>query len=444
MDTLLGVKKIPTDDQIRNVLDKVEYHNFNEAFFFGLKLIKDSDCLKKFYVLGKQIVVVALDGTITHSSNSIHCPNCFIKEHGNGVIEYIHNTLGDSIVSPNLNNVIPLPPEHSTKDDTEIKQDCEQKAILRWFENNLAQLNEVLVDEEIIFLADDLHSNFTIVHLLEAKNCHYILNCKEGNHKTIYEFVNCVKLNTYTCYKNVPGCIEMKEHIYSWIEGLPINDENFNCKVNYFKLTIRNAVQSREEIKDLDEQENNSKKKKKRKKKYRVVYKDLTFSFITNLPCNKENIEELVEVGRARWKIENNNFNVLKNNGYEIKHNYGHGKQYLCNTLKTLNMLAFQHHCILSIVDKCWQKVILKYKSRKKIFSVINIYLQVTIYHSFNDLYVALCGQRPPPSDQEEIERLKTENDFLKVQYEGLKKQVEACKKVYSQIIRNKYIISIY
>jgi hypothetical protein len=33
--------------------------------------------------------------------------------------------------------------------------------------------------------------------------------------------------------------------------------------------------------------------------------------------------------GRARWKIENETFNTLKNQGYQFEHNFGHGKQNL-------------------------------------------------------------------------------------------------------------------
>ena len=45
--------------------------------------------------------------------------------------------------------------------------------------------------------------------------------------------------------------------------------------------------------------------------------------------------------GRARWKIENETFNTLKNLGYNFEHNYGHGKKYLSTVFGLLMMLAF-------------------------------------------------------------------------------------------------------
>ena len=45
--------------------------------------------------------------------------------------------------------------------------------------------------------------------------------------------------------------------------------------------------------------------------------------------------------GRARWKIENETFNTLKNQGYHFEHNYGHGEQHLSVVFAMLMMLAF-------------------------------------------------------------------------------------------------------
>jgi hypothetical protein len=38
-------------------------------------------------------------------------------------------------------------------------------------------------------------------------------------------------------------------------------------------------------------------------------------------------VEPVMRGGRARWKIENETFNTLKNQGYNFEHNYGHGKK---------------------------------------------------------------------------------------------------------------------
>jgi len=42
-----------------------------------------------------------------------------------------------------------------------------------------------------------------------------------------------------------------------------------------------------------------------------------------------KNAYQIMRGGRARWKIENETFNTLKNQGYNFEHNYGLGKKNL-------------------------------------------------------------------------------------------------------------------
>ena len=48
-----------------------------------------------------------------------------------------------------------------------------------------------------------------------------------------------------------------------------------------------------------------------------------------------------MRAGRARWKIENETFNTLKNQGYHFEHNFGHGYINLTDVLAVLMLLAF-------------------------------------------------------------------------------------------------------
>ena len=76
-----------------------------------------------------------------------------------------------------------------------------------------------------------------------------------------------------------------------------------------------------------------------------------TNSFATNYPLSKGNVAEVVRSGRARWKTENENYNTLKNRGYHLEHNFGHGKQYLSAILASLNLLAFLLHTVLWLTE---------------------------------------------------------------------------------------------
>jgi hypothetical protein len=234
---------------------------------------------------------------------------------------------------------------------------------------------------------------------LEEKEVKYIINCKETSHKTLYEFVNNLENKTYEYYDNVNGFKEPKKHTINWLNNLPLAEQIDSARVNWFSLAIEGVRKSKEEVKNEND-ENAIKGKKKVKKQFISVYKDLNFSFVTNFTIDESNTIELTKIGRSRWKIENNNFNVLKNHGYHLEHNFGHGNKYLANTLASLNILSFLFHVVLGLIDTNWQLAFSKYRSRVKFFCALNIVLQLYIFQSFTQLFEYLSNgeSRAPPS----------------------------------------------
>jgi len=96
-------------------------------------------------------------------------------------------------------------------------------------------------------------------------------------------------------------------------------------------------------------------------------------------------------------KIENETFNVLKTDGYNLEHNFGHGKQNLAALLVTLNLLAFAFHTVCDQTQPLWQLARSKTSSRVQFFSrlaTITIYL---IFPSWDDLLQTLAFTKPPP-----------------------------------------------
>jgi hypothetical protein len=73
-----------------------------------------------------------------------------------------------------------------------------------------------------------------------------------------------------------------------------------------------------------------------------------------------------LRAARARWNIEHETFNTLKNQGYQFEHNYGHGQDQLCTVLAYLMMLAFavdqirQYAC--QYFRALWQDLVTKAK----------------------------------------------------------------------------------
>ena len=102
--------------------------------------------------------------------------------------------------------------------------------------------------------------------------------------------------------------------------------------------------------------------------------------------------------GRARWKIENETFNVLKNDGYNLEHNFGHGKQHLASILASLNLLAFAFHTVCDIADDLWRAARQKLGPRYNFFNKLSAITAFIIFPSWEDLLLTLAFAKPPPA----------------------------------------------
>ena len=89
------------------------------------------------------------------------------------------------------------------------------------------------------------------------------------------------------------------------------------------------------------------------------------FSWVTDLRVSTRNVYKLMRGGRARWKIENETFNTLKNQGYNFEHNYGHGEQHLSVVFATMMMLAFLVDQVQQLCCALFQAVWAKLGSKR-------------------------------------------------------------------------------
>ena len=115
----------------------------------------------------------------------------------------------------------------------------------------------------------------------------------------------------------------------------------------------------------------------------KVTFKN---SFATNHQITAENVEQLVEAGRCRWKIENENNNILKTKGYHIEHCFGHGKKHLSNLLLTLNLLSFLFHTVLEYFDKRYRLLGRTLSRRKTFFHDIVALMRYLCFDSWQDM----------------------------------------------------------
>jgi hypothetical protein len=127
---------------------------------------------------------------------------------------------------------------------------------------------------------------------------------------------------------------------YRWANQVPLTDSDDALKVNWCEVTVSDG-------------------------EGKVLYRN---GFITDWQINAENVCGLVAAGRARWKIENENNNVLKTKGYHLEHNFGHGKKHLSSLLLTMNLLAFAMHTLLEVTDTSYRLVRTAVGARRKFF----------------------------------------------------------------------------
>ena len=262
---------------------------------------------------------------------------------------------------PDCRQVIPLTPEPVINTDGQEKQDCEINAGKRLID----KIRESHPRLGIIIVADSLHAKQPMIEKIKANRMHFILAVKHDDHKLLMEWIEELRkmgeVSHYevideTCpvmFLNGKGC----RHIYEWVNNIPLNGNENSIDVNYFEYWIINNG--------------------------KVTYHN---SWVTDFMIKKDNVARLVKGGRCRWKIENETFNTLKNQGYHIEHNFGHGKKNLSMNFLLLNLLAFFMHQIFELTCLLYQKCRAKFSSRREYWNQLRCTFRILIFISWEAL----------------------------------------------------------
>lgn len=353
--SLFHVESIPSDNQIRNLLDPVSPSCMTSMFDGVFNHLHSAGYLEQYRSFN-QTLLIPLDGVNYFSSNKIHCKNCNTKKHKNGETTYLHRAITPVIVSPDNPHVISLAPEFMTPQDGYDKQDSEQAASKRWLKEHGHKYKEL----GVTILGDDLFSHQPICQAILNEEFHFILTCKPESHITLYEYVD--GLSSAGEVKTLQIKRKKGKKIitdtYRFINKLPIRDGDDALQVNWCELVTTNA-------------EGNT------------IFVN---SYITDYEINEENVAKIVVAGRARWKVENENNNTLKNHGYHLNHNFGHGKKYLSQLLLTFNLLAFLFHTVLSLTDIHYQMIRHKLPTRKTFFDDLRALTRYMHFENWNQL----------------------------------------------------------
>jgi len=372
LQTLFGVHATPSDNQIRNLLDPIPPGQVGQIFWAVYEQMRVQGLLAQHRGIGDNLLC-GLDGTRYFSSNRICCENCTQRRQGEA-ITYSHSVIAPVLIAPDSTRVFCLEPEFIVPQDGTEKQDCEQNAIKRWVSRNARRFG----GEQVTLLADDLHSRQPTCELCLEHDFNFIFVCLPQSHPTLYEEIELLAhLGEGIRHQEVRHWNGRfwERRRYRYVNQVPLRAGPDALLVNWCEIMV---VQE--------------------KTGERLYFNQ----FITNHLLDDVSVIAAVDSGRARWKTENESHNVLKNYGYHLEHNFGHGQQYLSACLLSLNLLAFLLHTILDLTDSVYQEVRRELGTRQTFFNDLRTLTRYMLFESWSHLlhfmFVQLELDKKPPA----------------------------------------------
>jgi hypothetical protein len=240
-----------------------------------------------------------------------------------------------TVVKPGSGVVLPLMPEFIRNEDGSEKQDCERNAAKRYLKSQGGKLKRL----KPTFLGDDLYACHLICKEIVDQGMSFIFTCKDDSHPWIKEQFEYSQPERWV-RREWNGRNHL-EYRYTWVNGLENRADGERMLVNYLYFEIGNE------------------------EKGEITYKN---SWITDKMIDRDNVKQFAECGRARWKIENEHNNVLKNHGYNLKHNFGHGKNHASEIFCLLNLMSFLFHSIQDLADEDYRQARASFGRRDAFF----------------------------------------------------------------------------
>jgi Transposase DDE domain len=364
LQRLYGIEQVPCDTRMREILDPVDPESLRPLFKAVFGALQRGKALEEMVFIEGHYLL-ALDGTGYFSSQDIHCESCLERQHRNGTITYSHHLLGAALIHPDKREVIPLMPEPIIKPDGTEKNDCERNAAKRL----IGKLRRDHAHLKLIVTEDSLSSNAPHIRTLQDHGLHYILGVKEGDHPHLFEHVaQAERAGRLTVYDRDDAETGLR-HRFRFVRDVPLNGANADVRVNFLECWEWDGDQVQH------------------------------FSWVTDLRVHKGTVYQIMRGGRARWRIENETFNTLKNQGYHFEHNFGHGYQHLSVVFALLMMLAFlvdqtQQLCC-PLFQAVWAKLGSKRRLWERMRAVFLDYVLESMQHLLETLYYGLNKSAP-------------------------------------------------
>jgi hypothetical protein len=368
LQRLFGVTSVPSDTQMRTLLDDpAAQEPVRRVLPLVFERMRQTGWTTRFVtpLHGVNYYTVVLDGSQYFSSEKISCPHCLERKDKTGEVHYYHNVVGATLVRAGSHDILPLDAEEVRNTDGAEKQDCEINAGKRLI-RRLRQEHRQL---PILVGGDDLYAHEPFILELRALRMGFVLVAKPESHKELYEWVEDLD--------RLGQCVKG-----TWEEG-PC------AKRRYFEYRLAAQVP----LTQSDKVFVNFVEVWERDKHGKVKYHN---AWVTDFEVTPDNVAAIVGIGRSRWKIENEQFNVMKNHGYELEHNYGHGTRGLAMVMYLLNLLAFLAHLVLEMGDRLYRAGCAN-ESRRSLWNALRVYFRKLACPSWQAMLEFHLSDEPLP-----------------------------------------------
>lgn len=358
LQSIYGIEKMCSDTQLRDVLDGVDPDFIRQLFAEKFDTLQNTGILDEFghKIGGTTFHIVSSDGVQHFSSKKVNCPCCLTKKHKDGSITCHHNMLCAALVHPEKREVFILDVEPIIQQDGTEKNDCERNAAKRLQENMSKSYEKYQEQYNFLFVEDALYANAPHIETLQGNHYDYILNVKPDSHKTLFAYIKGKRerkeLNTFSYVEN-----GVKQE-FEYVNNVLLCNSSPTTRVNFLQYTQTDAKG-----------------------------KKTTFTWVTSIKITQNKLVALMRAARARWKIENETFNTLKNLGYHFEHNYGHGKDHLSTMFAYLMLLAFYIDQLIQSCCHCFKQIEKNITTKIKIWSTIKAIFQTNYLTSVKDIY---------------------------------------------------------
>src|SRR5262245_29740054 len=361
LQTIFGVHEVPSDTQMREILDGVEVEALRSLFPQLWEKVRRAGWGGRFTTIvpsGQhqgRYYTVALDGSEYFRSTKVQCPHCLRQPDAKGRVHYSHLIVGATVVRAGSHQVLPLDVEEVRNATVEsTPQYCELTASKRL----ITRLRQEHPQMALIVVGDDLYAHVPFVELLQQLRQHYVLVAKPSSHPTLVAAVAAAEGTEQSQrgqWREGSGA-RQRTYTYRLARQVPLALESA-IRVNYVEVWEHAAGGE-------------------------LLYHN---SWITDLDVATANVAVVVQIGRTRWKIENEQFNVHKNHGYELAHNYGHGQQTLSMVFYLLNLLAYVAHVVLALGDRLYQRCRTQ-ESRRELWAALRALVNALLVKSWRHL----------------------------------------------------------